>query len=182
MASKTHAAELVDVSIRPGHLTGIFVTAKAGDAMIEVTEVMAIAGTGLSGDRYANSTGFYSHTPTTPGARHVTLIADEDLTAAMADIGIAIGRGETRRNLTTEGVDLESLIGRRFAIGAAVLEGVRRCPPAFTWKRSLANRCSNPWFAAVACAPESCSPESSQQVTNWLSWGPSVGATDAVAE
>src|SRR2546430_1857264 len=38
------------------------------------------------------------------------------------------GRGP-RRNLVTEGVDLEALIGRQFTVGEVVMVGVRDCPP-----------------------------------------------------
>ena len=37
--------------------------------------------------------------------------------------------GDTRRNLVTTGVDLPALVGRWFAVGDALLFGMKRCPP-----------------------------------------------------
>ena len=60
--------------------------------------------------------------------REVTLIAREAIAAAN-ERGVTIAEHETRRNLVTEGVDLDHLIGKTFAVGDAVLVGVRDCPP-----------------------------------------------------
>jgi MOSC domain-containing protein YiiM len=60
--------------------------------------------------------------------REVTLIAREAINAANAQ-GVEIGEHETRRNLVTEGVDLDDLVGKTFTVGDAVLIGVRDCPP-----------------------------------------------------
>ena len=49
--------------------------------------------------------------------------------ALRAEAGIGLDPSESRRNITTRGVRLEELIGRRFAIGEAVCEGVDLCPP-----------------------------------------------------
>ena len=60
--------------------------------------------------------------------REVTLIAREAVAAAN-ELGVKIGEDETRRNLVTEGVDLDALVGKTFAVGEVVLIGVRDCPP-----------------------------------------------------
>jgi MOSC domain-containing protein YiiM len=109
-----------------GRLVGIF-TAPDGAAPMEThDEIGAVAGAGLVGDRYAASAGTFSDRE---GAGHeVTLIAREAIAAANAS-GVTIGEHETRRNLVTEGVDLDALVGRTFSVGEVVLEGVRDCPP-----------------------------------------------------
>jgi MOSC domain-containing protein YiiM len=89
-------------------------------------EVAAVAGSGLVGDRYATAAGTFSGNP--GGGREVTLIAREGIDAANAE-GVDIDASETRRNLVTEGIDLGELIGRTFAVGDAILRGVRDCPP-----------------------------------------------------
>jgi MOSC domain-containing protein YiiM len=93
------------------------------------TEIEAIAGVGLADDRYASGIGFYSPRPTDPGAREVTLFEAEVLDALRAEHGIELSAAEHRRNLTVRGVRLRELIGQRFTIGSAVLEGVKDCPP-----------------------------------------------------
>ncbi len=110
----------------PGRLVGIYTATEGGKPMDSRDAVRAIAGVGLEGDRYATKTGEFSDRD--GGGREVTLIAREAIAAANA-ADVTIGEGESRRNLVTEGVDLEALIGKQFAIGGVVLLGVRDCPP-----------------------------------------------------
>ena len=111
-----------------GSVTGIFITAEAGAPMRSVVEARAVAGNGLEGDRYWSGVGFYSATPTTPGARELTLIEEEWLDEVARD-GFPLSPGEHRRNISTRGVALDGLLGRRFQIGGVLCEGVRACPP-----------------------------------------------------
>jgi len=111
-----------------GAVTGIFITAEAGTPVRSVVEANAVAGHGLDGDRYWDGVGFYSATPTTPGARELTLIEEERLDEVARD-GFPLGPGEHRRNVTTRGVALDRLLGRQFRIGGVLCEGVRDCPP-----------------------------------------------------
>ena len=103
----------------------------AGDSapMQAVTQIEAIVGVGLRGDRYAEGTGFYSARPTDPGAREVTLFEAEVLDLLRAEHGIELSATEHRRNLTVRGVRLLDLLGERFSIGEVVLEGVKDFPP-----------------------------------------------------
>ena len=109
-------------------VTGIFITAEASEPMRSVIEARAVAGTGLEGDRYWSGVGFYSATPTTPGARELTLIEEERLDEVARD-GFPLAPGEHRRNISTRGVALDGLLGQRFRIGSVLCEGVRACPP-----------------------------------------------------
>ena len=90
-------------------------------------EVTAIAGRGLEGDRYCEGTGSYSARPGT--GRQVTLVESEAVRGAASEAAIDIEAGDTRRNIVTEDVPLNHLVGRRFRIGGAVLEGKRLCEP-----------------------------------------------------
>jgi MOSC domain-containing protein YiiM len=112
-----------------GHVEAICIAPRGSAAMQPLTEVEAVTGVGLRGDRYAAGTGFYSQRPTDPGAREVTLIEAETLDALRDELGIALGVAEHRRNLTVRGVRLAELLGQRFSVGDVVLEGVRDCPP-----------------------------------------------------
>jgi MOSC domain-containing protein YiiM len=93
--------------------------------MTSLAEVEAIVGGGLAGDRI----GFYSERPTDPGARELTLIEGEALDRLRSEHGIELRVDEHRRNVTTRGVVLMELLGKRFRIGEVVLEGVKDCPP-----------------------------------------------------
>jgi uncharacterized protein YcbX len=112
-----------------GEIVAIHVASGAGAPMQAVAAAEAIAGEGLVGDRYRAGTGFYSLAATDPGAREVTLIAEEALAAVRQETGIVLGPAEHRRNLTTRAMALDSLLGRRFRIGEVIGEGVRPCPP-----------------------------------------------------
>jgi MOSC domain-containing protein YiiM len=109
-----------------GEVVAIFVADAAGAPMRELAEVTAIAGAGLEGDRYRAGSGFY--TPV-PGPRQLTLIEEETLKALAAEHGIVLAPSESRRNLTTRGVRLNDLVGKRFTIGEVECEGIRLCPP-----------------------------------------------------
>src|SRR3954471_23534978 len=98
-----------------GRLEGIFVTPEAkGDAQ-SVDTATATAGRGLEGDRYADHTGTWWKPDRT--GQELTLIEVEALDDLASERGILLTGGDTRRNLLTRGIDLASLIGRRFRIG-----------------------------------------------------------------
>jgi MOSC domain-containing protein YiiM len=126
-----------------GHVEAIHITSGAGAPMQGQHAIEAVPGRGLAGDRYLTAMGFYSARPTDPGAREVTLFEAEVLDWLAEARGITFDPAEHRRNLTVRGVRLEALIGKRFRVGAVVLEGVRDCPPCehleqVTGKRVLA--------------------------------------------
>ena len=109
-----------------GRLVAIYTTAEAGAPMEERAEVKAEAGVGLEGDRYAAKSGRHSQTPGT--GREVTLVEREAIAAVRAD-GLELADHETRRNLLTEGVPLNHLVGTEFKVGDVVLRGVRLAEP-----------------------------------------------------
>ncbi|MGF1663646.1 MAG: MOSC domain-containing protein [Kineosporiaceae bacterium] len=111
-----------------GSVVAIAIAPCKGDAMRTVESATAIAGRGLVGDRYAAGAGTFTPAdPTTPGFQ-LTLVEAE------AVEGLAphhqLRPVSARRNVVTRGVDLDSLIGRRFRIGDEVrCLGIRRCEP-----------------------------------------------------
>ncbi len=111
---------------RPGRVTAIAVAAAAAAEMEAVPEATLIAGRGVAGDRYAAGAGTFSSTPGT--GRDLTLVAQEALDE-LAAAGVSIGPLDARRNVITTGIDLDSLIGRRFRIGDVECSGARECVP-----------------------------------------------------
>lgn len=116
-----------------GILSKIFIAPDKGVDMASIDEVMAIAGVGLDGDRYALGKGAYSKSKN-PKIRHVSLIsreairqANNDLTQPLRDVSDL--EFMTRRNLVTEGVNLTELVGKPFSIGSVSLRGVEVCEP-----------------------------------------------------
>lgn len=95
--------------------------------MRSVGELMLEAGVGVVGDRYALRRGFYSDRH--HDGRQVTLFESETLQAIERDYRIALAPTDHRRNITTQGVPLNHLVGKRFTVGATLLEGVMLSVP-----------------------------------------------------
>jgi MOSC domain-containing protein YiiM len=105
-----------------GHVAAIFVTPVEGKATKEVPEVRAVAGVGLEGD-------YRFDAPEHPPDEQLTLVEREAIEAANAEHGLALGIGDTRRNVVTEGVRLNALVGREFTVGDVRARGVELCEP-----------------------------------------------------
>jgi MOSC domain-containing protein YiiM len=110
-----------------GRLVAIYTTTDAGKPMQAHDDILAIEAVGLDGDRYAYETGKHSETEGT--GRQVTLIEREAIAAVNAEGQAELGEHETRRNLVTEGVPLNHLVGQTFRVGDVVLEGKRLAEP-----------------------------------------------------
>lgn len=110
-----------------GVLTEIWMTSEAAAPMRRVPSARLLAGRGLEGDRYALGGGTWAQYPDLE--KQLTLIDAADVAAVAAEVGVPLTPGDTRRNLVTAGVDLPALVGRWFAVGDALLFGVKRCPP-----------------------------------------------------
>ncbi len=109
-----------------GRIVGIYTAPAAGTPMVGHDEVRAIAGVGLDGDRYAAGTGKYSDRG---DRRDVTLIEREAIAGAGIEYELELAEHETRRNLITEGVPLNHLVGNTFRVGDVVLRGIRLAEP-----------------------------------------------------
>ena len=87
----------------------------------QLESVELLAGTGLAGEHHANSGR---------SKRQVTLIQHEHLPVIAALTGRAdLSPAVLRRNLSVSGINLLALTGRRFRIGAALLEATGPCAP-----------------------------------------------------
>jgi MOSC domain-containing protein YiiM len=111
---------------RVGAVEAIHIAADAGAPVRAVAAVRAIAGVGLEGDRYAYGRGHYQDECV---SRDLTLIEPEAVEALAPEHGIELASGETRRNLTTRGIALNALVGRRFWVGEVLCLGTRLCEP-----------------------------------------------------
>lgn len=111
-----------------GRLEHIHIAPAASYEMEELTEATLVPGKGIEGDRYFKGIGTYSPKP---DAREVTLIEIEALEALAANqpplqaASLVIEPIDHRRNLTTRGVPLNHLVGKRFRVGDTVLKGGR---------------------------------------------------------
>ena len=113
----------------------IFVAPSAGEPMKEVRKVTALAGVGLSGDRYAKGTGAFSKNikETKWQATLISHEAIEDVSAMLAhELLPPFLPSETRRNIVVEGItaeELRALVGKIFKTGEVSMRGVEECIP-----------------------------------------------------
>lgn len=110
-----------------GIVEAMHIAREAAKPLEAVPEVRAVPGQGLEGDRYFDKAGTYSKHP--GSGREVTLIEAETIEAVARESGITLAPGASRRNITTRGVPLNHLVGRRFRVGEVLLEGTRLCEP-----------------------------------------------------
>lgn len=109
------------------NVAGIYVASDAGAPLIAVDEVRAVPGKGLVGDRYFGGTGTFS--AKAKAGREITLIERESIDAIARESDIQIDPGEARRNIVTEGVALNHLVGEKFKLGEVEIWGERLCEP-----------------------------------------------------
>jgi len=118
MANLPRAGRVEWIGVRPGREM----------PMRAVDEVIAVAGKGLQGDRYAIASG----------KRGITLIQFEHLPAIAALAGhSSVQPAWLRRNLVVSGIPLVALNGRRFRIGEVLLEGTDSCDPCSRMEAAL---------------------------------------------
>ncbi len=111
-----------------GKLLAIGIAAEKELPLTSVDSIAAMAGRGLTGDRYAEGKGVGQHGPAKP-EQEVTLIEQEAITGAGQEYKLAFTHLDTRRNLLTEGVPLNHLVGRTFRVGEVLLRGIELCEP-----------------------------------------------------
>lgn len=104
----------------------IHVASNAEELPHAVERARAMPGRGLEGDRYAAGRGTFSDNPK---PRDVSLIERESLDAFAQETGASLSAAESRRNILTEGVRLNELVGHEFSIGSIRLRGLRLCEP-----------------------------------------------------
>ena len=98
---------------------------------MEVTEVECVAGQGLAGDRFFGFKENYKG--------QITFLAAEVFADVCGQLNVA-GKppGVMRRNVVTEAVDLNALIGRKFTVQGVEFEGVAECSPCYWMDAAIA--------------------------------------------
>jgi MOSC domain-containing protein YiiM len=120
-------------------LIGIAIAARAKAPMESVPSVEVVAGEGIVGDRYGAGVGAAQFQGRRSPEKEVTLIACEAIEAANDEFNYTIEHLDTRRNLLTEGVPLNDLVGKTFRVGPVLLKGLELCEPCgYLEKRTFA--------------------------------------------
>jgi len=113
-------------------ILSIHIASGAGLATFELDEAELVAGKGIIGDRNYRDGG-------ADPARQVTLIESEQIERFNREHDRDMGAGVFRRNLVTRGIDLNEMVGKRFHVGAVLLEGMELCQPCATLGRILSD-------------------------------------------
>jgi len=118
-------------------IVAIYTAAGAGAPMQFRTDVRAVPGRGLEGDRYFDEGGRFSTRPF-PGREitELTLIESEVIQHLRLEWGLDVDPADSRRNVVTRGVALNDLVGFEFEIGEVRLFGASLCEPCLSLVRS----------------------------------------------
>ena len=106
----------------------ILIASAPSAAMQACETVRAVPRRGLEGDRYFLGKGTFSPNPQKVDYE-LTLIESEKIQKFCRETKRAFSAHHARRNLVTEGVDLNSLVGIEFQIGEVAIRGIRLCEP-----------------------------------------------------
>lgn len=123
------------------NVVAIYTAAGAGAPMQFRTDVRAVPGRGLEGDRYFEDNGRFSAHPL-PGREitELTLIESEVIQHLRLDWGLDVDEADSRRNLVTRGVVLNDLVGSEFDVGRVRLRGASLCEPCVSLVKAPEHR------------------------------------------
>jgi MOSC domain-containing protein YiiM len=124
-----------------GRIVAIYTAAGTGYPMQLRSEVRAVPGRGLEGDRYFLDNGRFSDHQV-PGREitELTLIESEVIQHLRFDWGLDVEEADSRRNLVTRGVALNDLVGAEFHVGEVRLHGASLCEPCVSLVTSPEHR------------------------------------------
>ncbi|HET7572019.1 MAG TPA: MOSC domain-containing protein [Gaiellaceae bacterium] len=103
-----------------GSVAALLVAPAAEAPLVRVESAEAVAGRGLRGDRYGAGRGTFSGR----GRGYELTLVEADVLDALE-----LPWEEARRNVVTRGIELNALVGRRFAIGEVECVGRRLAEP-----------------------------------------------------
>lgn len=112
-------------------IKAIFTASENLGTQQQVMEIDLVAGKGIKGDRNFDKAQW-------PG-QNITFIEQEEINAFNHRFSQQISLFDTRRNVITEGVRLNDLVGQVFQIGDVSFKGVELCEPCATLGALLEN-------------------------------------------
>ena len=121
-----------------GRVKGIYIAPKMGANVSGHQKVSVRAGKGIEGDRYFSNTGKNRSNYKGQPDWEITLIESEVIVAFNQDTGNKFHESDFRRNIVTEGVRLNDLVGTTFNINGVSFFGVQLCEPCASLQKRLA--------------------------------------------
>ncbi len=122
---------IIRIFISEGHdFKGRHGKERLNHTVASVSEVECVAGKGLVGDR------FFGYKDDFKG--QVTFIDEDAINDVIDSLGSEnMDASVFRRNIVVAGIDLNSLIGKRFSINGATFEGSEECAPCYWMNRAI---------------------------------------------
>ena len=108
----------------PGTVEQIHIAAQEQGTPNGVDSVIVHTGRGLDGDRYLAPADAWA-----PRGTAITLIEVEAIESVVAETGMDMRNGRSRRQVTTRGIELNDLVGREFHVGVVRCRGYELCEP-----------------------------------------------------
>ena len=107
----------------------IGITKNKNQKIREVEEISVSAGEGFIGDRYFNES--------TEDRNQLTLIESENIDYYNQKFNLKIPYLNFRRNIVTQGIKLNDLIGKKLIIGKTEIKGTDLCRPCKSLQENL---------------------------------------------
>lgn len=112
-----------------GKVLELLISEEAGKTLQSNQTVQLKAGRGVVGDRYYLAQGTHSKVLKDKPDVELTLIEQEEIKSFDDKTGLGYVGRDFRRNIVTEGIRLNDLVGKEFYIGKVRLKGIRLCEP-----------------------------------------------------
>ena len=117
------------IFISPAHnFKGHFGGPPGENVTRDVASVECVAGSGLVGDRYFDFKDNY--------IGQITFFDEAVYRSMLDELSVDCPPETMRRNVIIDGVDLNTLIGKRFTIGDVEFEGTKECSPC-SWMNEV---------------------------------------------
>ena len=131
--------DIRNIWISPGHdFSGRYGKDRDNHGVQDCESVTCTAGMGIEGDRY------YGHKENYKG--QITFFSEEVAAALERHFNLpSLDRSAMRRNVVISGIDLNSLIGKRFQLGELVLTGSEECAPC-SWMNKAVGEGAHQWL------------------------------------
>ncbi len=110
-------------------IKAIYVASKQKQAQISVSDVEVRMGFGITGDRHFKKRSRVG--------QNITFIESEEITRFNQNFNQNIKMQATRRNIITQDVRLNQLVGYEFSIGDVKFKGIELCEPCILLGRIL---------------------------------------------
>jgi len=112
-----------------GKIERIYIATNKKEPVQQIERASLEAGKGIVGDRY-HALSEASLASGKPGKEnHLSLIAREELDDFLTRHDSDLDYGDFRRSIITSGIDLNSLVGKKFKLGTALCLGAELCEP-----------------------------------------------------